>query len=80
MITRALQPIFQESTSNLTLKISFYKILNNQVFDLINPGGQQVPVAVHEVPKIGTLQDSTAHRNRGCLCRRSLGSAAERMS
>ena len=49
VIPRAIKQIF-ETDSDIAVKVSFYEILNEQVYDLINPSGQRVPLAVRELP------------------------------
>jgi len=49
IIPRAIKQIFEKDNAS-NIKVSFYEILNEQVFDLINPSGQRVPLAVREVP------------------------------
>jgi len=55
IIPRAISQIFKEASS-CSMKISFYEIMNEQVFDLINPSKQKVPLAVREVPNVGLFK------------------------
>ena len=51
IIPRAINQIF-ESESGVSVKVSFYEILNEQVYDLINPSRQKVPLTVRELPEL----------------------------
>ena len=49
VIPRAIKQIFQDGGGGeLSVKVSFYEIFNEQVFDLINPSQQRVPLSVRE--------------------------------
>ena len=55
VIPRAIKHIFEEGR-DVSVKVSFYEILNEQVFDLINPSKQRVPLAVRELPNQGLFK------------------------
>ena len=41
---------------NFCVQVSFYEILNEQVFDLLNPSKQRVPLNVRELPNLNTFK------------------------
>jgi len=53
IVTRVLQHIFSSNKVDfLTVKISFYEINKEQVYDLINPSSSKVPLQVKEVQPV----------------------------
>ena len=49
VIIRALQQIFEHLDNSISVKISFLEIIREQVYDLLNPTKEKVPLNVREL-------------------------------